>query len=292
MVCGKQKIKVLDIPINEKLTMKKNTIILSSIILGLLFLVWFQNHKYSSNRELLYEANKKVILEKKRNDSLFLYYETLQKAQFYFFQNEDSIALALLRPYGKISDSVQKNIQQIRSFNKLNSVVFENYQNSESKTAKKNDNETKTIDAVLAENIIIKNELALVKYELNELKTPKAMLNLVSSKGVKFQYIGQLKNGNANGFGIGFFESGSVYKGFWKDNLRHGKGVFTWQDGERYEGNYIEDMREGKGDYYWKNGEYYKGEWLKDKRHGAGKLYKKTGKIKKEGFWVKDEFKL
>jgi hypothetical protein len=268
--------------------MKKNTIILSSVILALLFLIWFQNFQYNKTCKLQNEAHQKLILEKQRTDSLFTYYETIQKAQYYFLQDKDSLALELLKPYGKISDSIQNHIQQIRRFNNLNTVVENSYK---PQNKKETIQESDAIDAILAENIIVKNELALVKYELNELKTPKAMLDLISSKGVKFQYIGQVKNGNANGFGIGFFESGSVYKGFWKDNMRHGKGVFTWKDGERYEGNYVEDKREGEGDYYWKNGEFYKGQWREDKRNGAGKLYKKTGKIKKEGFWVDDEYK-
>lgn len=268
--------------------MKKNTLILSSVILGLLFLIWFQNHQYNTNCESQNKAYQNLMLEKQRTDSLFAYYEIIQKAQYCFLQDQDSLALELLKPYGKVSDSIQNHIQQIRRFNQLNSVVVNSYKPKSQKTVP---NETDAVDAILAENIIVKNELALVKYELNELKTPKAMLDLVSSKGVKFQYIGQVKNGNANGFGIGFFESGSVYKGFWKDNMRHGKGVFTWKDGERYEGDYVEDKREGEGDYYWKNGEFYKGQWRDDKRNGAGKLYKKTGKIKKEGFWVDDEFK-
>jgi hypothetical protein len=269
--------------------MKKNTIILSSVILALLFLIWFQNFHYNKTKKLQNEAYQKLILDKQRTDSLFIYYKTIQKAQNYFLQDQDSLALELLKPYGKISDSIQNHIQQIRRFNKLNRDV-ENSLNSENK--REQIQKRDAIADILAENIIVKNELALVKYELDDLKKPKAMLDLVSSKGVKFQYIGQVKNGSANGFGIGLFESGSVYKGFWKDNMRHGKGVFTWKDGERYEGNYLQDKREGEGDYYWKNGEFYKGQWREDKRNGVGKLYKKSGKIKKEGFWVDDEYKL
>ncbi|RBA27592.1 MORN repeat-containing protein [Flavobacterium tibetense] len=268
--------------------MKKNTVILSGVILALLFLIWFQSFQCKRENKLQNEAHQKFILEKQRTDSLFTYYKNIQKAQYYFLHDQDSLALDLLKPYGKISDSIQNHIQQIKRFNSLNRVVENSYK---PQNKKETNRESNTIDAVLAENIIVKNELALVKYELDELKTPKAMLDLVSSKGVKFQYIGQVKNGNANGFGIGFFESGSIYKGNWKDNMRQGKGVFTWKDGERYEGNYVDDRREGEGSYFWKNGEYYQGQWREDKRNGYGKLYKKSGKIKKEGFWVDDEFK-
>lgn len=268
--------------------MKKNTIILSSVIVGLLFLIWYQNYHYTKNTTSQNKAYQDLLHEKHRTDSLFTYYDNLQKAQYYFLNDQDSLALELLKPYGKISDSIQNHIKQIKHLNQLNTVAGKSFLSNKSESLS---NQEATIDAVLAENIIVKNQLALTKFELEELKTPKAMLDLVSSKGVKFQYIGQIKNGNANGFGIGFFESGSVYKGFWKDNMRHGNGVFTWKDGERYEGNYVEDKREGSGDYFWKNGEVYKGQWKNDKRNGSGKLYKKSGKIKKEGNWVDDEFK-
>ena len=83
--------------------MKKNTIILSSVILALLFLIWFQNFQYKKANKLQNEAHQKLILEKQRTDSLFTYYETIQKAQYYFLQDQDSLALDLLKPYGKIS---------------------------------------------------------------------------------------------------------------------------------------------------------------------------------------------
>ncbi|MFA9187542.1 hypothetical protein AAGV33_03385 [Flavobacterium sp. FBOR7N2.3] len=268
--------------------MKRNIIILSSVILALLLLIWFQHHQYNKKDELQKEAYQKLVLENKKTDSLCHYYQTVQKAQYYFLKNEDSLAIEILKPYGKLPDSIQNLIQHTRRFKTLNSVVEKSYQPTIHELSQdKND----WVDVVLAENSIVKSELALVKQELDELKTPKAMLDLVSSKGVKFQYIGQFKRGNANGYGIGLFESGSVYKGFWKDNKRQGKGVFTWKDGERYEGNYVEDKRDGEGNYYWKNGEIFKGQWQDDKRNGPGKLFKKNGKLKKEGIWINDEFK-
>lgn len=137
----------------------------------------------------------------------------------------------------------------------------------------------------------VKSELATIKEEMSKPKRAKEILNIVSSKGKKIQYVGEVQNGNANGYGEGIFETGSVYKGHWKDNLRHGKGVFTWEDEEYYEGNFVEGKREGYGEYYWKNGEVYKGFWKNDMRHGEGVIYKKNGKIKQEGTWENDELK-
>lgn len=115
-------------------------------------------------------------------------------------------------------------------------------------------------------------------------------LEFVSSKGRTVFYYGQSVNERANGKGVGiFWESGSLYKGEWKDNLRHGRGIFQWKDGELYEGEFRNDRREGYGIYRWKNGEYYEGQWLNDMRHGNGTLYDKNNKVKFQGLWDKDK---
>lgn len=119
---------------------------------------------------------------------------------------------------------------------------------------------------------------------------PPAPLEFVSSKGRTVFYYGQSINDYANGKGVGlFWESGSLYKGDWKDNMRHGRGIFQWKDGERYEGEYRNDRREGYGVYHWKNGERYEGQWLNDMRHGNGTLYDKNNKVKISGLWDKDK---
>ncbi|MCC5930622.1 MAG: hypothetical protein JJU28_15355 [Cyclobacteriaceae bacterium] len=111
-------------------------------------------------------------------------------------------------------------------------------------------------------------------------------------KGSVIFYIGQRDNSeNANGYGVGFWPTGGVYKGFWYDNLRHGNGKYVWKDGEYYEGEYLMDQRHGKGKYTWKNGEYYIGEWEQGRRHGFGSIYYPNGKVKYEGVWVEDRFK-
>lgn len=137
----------------------------------------------------------------------------------------------------------------------------------------------------------IKSELLLTQEKINNPVKSKEILTLVSSKGIKIQYVGEVQNGMANGYGEGIFGTGSIYKGYWKDNLRHGIGVFSWEDKEFYEGSFVNGKREGYGEYHWKNGEVYKGYWKNDMRHGKGSLYKKNGKLKKEGIWENDELK-
>jgi hypothetical protein len=133
------------------------------------------------------------------------------------------------------------------------------------------------------------NEIKTNPNNGNKLGNSTAPLKLTSAKGSKFNYTGDVQDGSANGNGVGIYESGSVYKGTWKNNQRDGKGEFKWKDGERYHGDFSNDFRQGQGTYYWKNGDYYVGGWKQDKRHGFGTLFKANGKIKKKGIWENDE---
>jgi hypothetical protein len=132
-------------------------------------------------------------------------------------------------------------------------------------------------------------EIEFNSANVEKLRNTEPFLNLISSKGKQFEYLGDIENQKANGYGIGIYESGSIYKGYWKDNQRHGKGIFTWKDGERYDGHYAADLRHGEGTYIWKNGEKYTGEWKEDQRHGKGTIFKKNGKIKNSGVWEADK---
>ena len=114
-------------------------------------------------------------------------------------------------------------------------------------------------------------------------------LTFTNSKGSQMHYVGQVKNGMANGFGVALLNTGSRYKGEWLDNQRHGEGAFYWADGEYYVGNYSSDKRNGLGTYYWPNGEKYVGQWKDDKRNGAGTFYGKDGEIVTEGVWSNDK---
>lgn len=117
----------------------------------------------------------------------------------------------------------------------------------------------------------------------------RGFLEFYSSKGGhKITYFGEIADGMANGYGIGYWSSGSIYKGYWKNNMRHGKGIFEWADGERYEGEYREDKRHGYGVYISKVGRY-EGYWEGDMRHGEGKLYEANGKLRVHGIWEYDK---
>jgi len=128
--------------------------------------------------------------------------------------------------------------------------------------------------------------------DLNEENSKNSLgkyLTFATTKGKELHYIGEVKKGMANGYGIAILETGSRYVGEWKDNMRHGNGEFTWNDGESYKGNYVNDLREGYGVYIFDDGQRYVGQWKKDMRDGLGKFYNENGKLVAEGLWEKDE---
>ena len=114
-------------------------------------------------------------------------------------------------------------------------------------------------------------------------------LTFTNSKGSQMHYVGQVKDGKANGYGVALLNTGSRYEGQWKDNMRHGEGTYYWSDGQYYMGEYMNDKRNGQGTYYWPNGEKYAGQWEDDERDGKGVFYGKDGKIMADGTWEDDE---
>lgn len=112
-----------------------------------------------------------------------------------------------------------------------------------------------------------------------------------TKNGARVTYIGDVRDGMANGFGTGLWSTGGTYEGQWHNNMRHGHGIYVWADGERYEGSFMFGKRSGYGVYTFKNGERYFGEWLDDKRHGKGVHLRANGDTVVVGTWVADRFK-
>ncbi len=143
---------------------------------------------------------------------------------------------------------------------------------------------------------ILSDEISRLKAELIDTREKLEAipdfrkLEFYSKAGNKTTYFGAVANGRANGKGMGYYTTGNVYVGQWKDNLKHGEdGVFRWISGERYEGSYVKDKRAGYGVYYWANGEKYEGEWEDDQRSGIGTLFDRDNNIKLKGEWKKGE---
>ncbi|OCT75387.1 ALS2 C-terminal-like protein isoform X1 [Xenopus laevis] len=90
------------------------------------------------------------------------------------------------------------------------------------------------------------------------------------------------QTGSMQGYGICEYADESVYKGYFKDNMRHGFGILESMapdaDPFKYTGNWDKDKRSGYGVWESKNkGERYIGMWLKNNRHGPAIILTDSG---------------
>lgn len=111
------------------------------------------------------------------------------------------------------------------------------------------------------------------------------------------KYVGEWKEGKANGKGICKWGNDSkypnrYYNGTWKNGLMHGYGTKFWGISEvdeytnnKYVGEWKNDMMDGFGKYEWADGCYYEGAWKNDKQNGSGIFITKDRKVI-EGYWV------
>lgn len=136
----------------------------------------------------------------------------------------------------------------------------------------------------------LEKDLKTLENKYKEVSDNRNVITFRSSAGNKVHYIGDMVNNRANGFGIGIWDTGGVYKGEWRNNRRNGKGRYEWVDGEWYEGQFADDQREGFGVYYKRNGERFEGYWKENKRHGEGKVFDKNEQIINEGVWNEDNY--
>lgn len=114
------------------------------------------------------------------------------------------------------------------------------------------------------------------------------LLRFPGERGAGITYVGELRDGRANGYGYAVWTTGSAYEGRWRDNRRHGPGRHQYPDGAVYEGLYADDLREGQGTYHYKNGQRWEGPWQGNLRHGEGVLYEADGRVRVRGVWERD----
>jgi len=79
------------------------------------------------------------------------------------------------------------------------------------------------------------------------------------------EYYGQVRNGEPNGLGIFYYDSGSRYEGQFVDGLFEGNGVLHFLDndewhGDRYEGQFVDDVAHGFGVYVFHAGDKLEGD--------------------------------
>lgn len=83
-------------------------------------------------------------------------------------------------------------------------------------------------------------------------------------------YIGEMKDGRANGQGRLERRSGETSEGSWRDGRLDGIGIHVDATGNRFEGEFRDGKPDGKGRYLAANGEIYEGAFAGGLRHGIG----------------------
>ena len=101
-------------------------------------------------------------------------------------------------------------------------------------------------------------------------------------------FYGEYKGGSINGIGFKGDSEGQTYFGQFKDGQLNGSGVFRWPDGDVYEGEFKDGKMNGQGTFTWKDGRRYEGEFKNDKSHGLGLIKYTTGHTY-NGEWNEDK---
>ncbi|MBI1320954.1 MAG: hypothetical protein GC168_18665 [Candidatus Hydrogenedens sp.] len=110
----------------------------------------------------------------------------------------------------------------------------------------------------------------------NGFATGKGTLDWFKDGKPNGNYVGERKDGKANGYGINSWLSGDRYEGNWKDDQPNGKGTYTWANGSGYQGDWVEGRKEGNAVYIWANGDRFEGTYKGD-RPFAGIYIKADG---------------
>lgn len=132
-------------------------------------------------------------------------------------------------------------------------------------------------------------EINLLSDSIKKLENSIGELNFANANGIEINYFGNINNQKAVGYGVGFYNTGGIYKGHWLESKRHGKGWYIWANKDKYEGEFVNDKRHGFGEYTFATGEKYIGYWENDLRSGEGKLISAEGVLLFSGNWVKNE---
>jgi hypothetical protein len=159
------------------------------------------------------------------------------------------------------------------------------------KTENTSENNSQAKIKVLKQNYEEKiNKLIQEKQYLEKLSGKNGYLSFKSESGADINYVGEIENNLAHGYGIALLSSGFRYEGQWNAGKKEGYGIYYYKNNERYEGDFLNGKREGKGTYFFSNGHKYVGKWKNDKRNGLGYIEKNNENVVKNGMWENDKF--
>lgn len=292
----------------------KNILIFGPFAILALVAVLYVNesrHRHEEDVELLH---KRVEVLSAQNDSIQKraeLFEGLINSDKYFFSGDYAAAENAYQQLTEQDQStlfllefIQLRQQKIAAISSNKDSIIDDIQTLRlllSNTKQQNDSMAAKVEILEKQLMSAKEkqdkELSALKQTINEQKAKLAtkekvqVISFKNDKGNLIHYLGEVRDGKANGGGVGIFDTGGIYKGEWKNNQRHGKGTYEWKDGHKYDGEFVNGEREGQGTYIWSSGEKYVGQWSAGKRNGEGILYDKDNNISYEGLWLDDKIK-
>ena len=89
-----------------------------------------------------------------------------------------------------------------------------------------------------------------------------------STYGDGDKYVGEYRDGKANGKGTYTFADGTTYVGEFRDNNKHGQFTVTFADGGKFVGEYKDNKKNGPGTATFASGNKYVGEYRDGERNG------------------------
>ena len=96
-------------------------------------------------------------------------------------------------------------------------------------------------------------------------------------------------------FGEYTSSNGNKYVGEWKNGTANGQGTYLfladnpWK-GDKYDGEFRGGKRNGQGTFTYATGEKYVGEWKDGNYNGQGTSYASNGSVMRQGIWIDGSF--
>lgn len=126
-----------------------------------------------------------------------------------------------------------------------------------------------------------------VVHKAKWVKLPKDYVTINYENGERYE--GQIHKGFKHGKGKYTWPDGTIYIGFWSNDLEHGYGKKFFANDDVYRGNWKNGAFHGQGAYIWNNGQIYEGQWEDGFEHGFGSKTTSKG-VKTRGHWMYGEF--
>lgn len=270
---------------------KKNVFVVITVV-SLVVVTIYLGFLHKEQKELISSQNKTIQAQEGKineyntaNDSLLqmlndfsLRYNISYNGDGNLLDNFSHVFNAQSSLSNSLLFQTKKNQTIIADLNSIKSQL-----QSKNKLIKGLDTQKDTINFLLQRTDSLSRHIDKITASL--LASTTDTISVISPKGVKMFYLGELANDRPMGLGVGFYDKKGYYVGNWYDNMRNGTGKHFYANGDVYEGMFVNDMREGFGIYHYATGDRYVGWWKLDLMSGQGTIIAKDGK-KKSGFWL------